>query len=45
MMGVVIHPDDILVVDRSLSPVASKIGVCALIGELTVKRLEPKNQQ
>ena len=40
MLGAGIHPDDILVVDRSLEPVAGKIVVCALNGELTVKRLE-----
>ncbi len=40
MLGVGIHPDDILVVDRSLEPVVGKIIICALNGELTVKRLK-----
>ena len=40
MLGAGIHPNDILVVDRSLEPVAGKIVICALNGELTVKRLE-----
>lgn len=39
MLGAGIHSDDILVVDRSLTPDAGKIVVCALNGELTVKRL------
>ena len=34
-----IHPDDILVVDRSLEPRHGKIVIAALDGELTVKRL------
>ena len=45
MLGAGIHPDDILVVDRSLSPDAGKIVVCALNGELTVKRLARDDQQ
>ena len=40
MLGAGIHPDDILVVDRSLEPVPGKIVICALNGELTVKRLQ-----
>lgn len=40
MLGAGIHPNDILVVDRSLNPVAGKIIICALNGELTVKRLK-----
>ncbi len=40
MLGVGIHPNDILVVDRSLNPVVGKIIICALNGELTVKRLK-----
>jgi len=39
MINAGIFPNDILVVDRSLEPVAGKIVVCALNGELTVKRL------
>jgi DNA polymerase V len=45
MLGAGIHPDDILVVDRSLEPVPGKIVICALNGELTVKRLERVNEQ
>jgi len=40
MLGAGIHPDDILVVDRSIEPVPGKVVICALNGELTVKRLK-----
>ncbi len=40
MLGAGIHPDDILVVDRSITPTVGKIVICALNGELTVKRLK-----
>lgn len=40
MLGAGIHPNDILVVDRSLDPVVGKIVICALNGELTVKRIK-----
>ncbi len=40
MLGAGIHPNDILVVDRSIEPVSGKIVICALNGELTVKRLQ-----
>ena len=43
MLGAGIHPNDILVVDRSIDPVPGKIVICALNGELTVKRLERHN--
>jgi DNA polymerase V len=43
MLGAGIHPNDILVVDRSIEPVAGKIVICALNGELTVKRLAREN--
>lgn len=39
MLGAGIHPNDILVVDRSKEPMPDKIVICALNGELTVKRL------
>ncbi|MGR9073030.1 MAG: LexA family protein [Gammaproteobacteria bacterium] len=39
MLGAGIHPNDILVVDRSIEPAPGKIVICALNGELTVKRL------
>jgi DNA polymerase V len=45
MLGAGIHPNDILVVDRSMEAVAGKIVICALNGELTVKRLERTNEQ
>ena len=34
-----IHPDDILVVDRSIEPRHGKIVIAAIDGHLTVKRL------
>jgi DNA polymerase V len=45
MIGAGIHPNDILVVDRSIEPVPGKIVICALNGELTVKRLDRENGQ
>ena len=42
MLGAGINPDDVLVVDRSVHPAVGKIVVCALDGELTVKRLRSK---
>jgi DNA polymerase V len=45
MLGAGIHPNDILVVDRSLKPVSGKIVICALNGELTVKRLLQENDR
>jgi DNA polymerase V len=45
MLGAGIHPNDILVVDRSIEPVPGKIVICALNGELTVKHLERDNEQ
>ena len=42
MLGAGINPDDILVVDRSAHAGVGKIVVCALDGELTVKRLRSK---
>jgi DNA polymerase V len=45
MLGAGIHPNDILIVDRSLEAVAGKIVICALNGELTVKRLQGVNGQ
>ena len=40
MLGAGIHPNDILVVDRSIDPVVGRIVICALNGELTIKRLK-----
>jgi DNA polymerase V len=45
MLGAGIHPNDILVIDRSLEPVPGKIVVCALNGELVVKRLKRRKGQ
>lgn len=45
MLGAGIHHNDILVVDRSIEPVPGKIVICALNGELTVKRLEHDGEQ
>ncbi|MBL4744576.1 MAG: translesion error-prone DNA polymerase V autoproteolytic subunit [Cycloclasticus sp.] len=42
MLGAGIHPGDVLVVDRSVHAGVGKIIVCALDGELTVKRLRSK---
>ncbi|MGJ0486285.1 MAG: LexA family protein [Methylomicrobium sp.] len=39
MIAAGIYPNDILVIDRSIEPVPGKIVICALNGELTVKRL------
>lgn len=43
MINAGIHPNDILVVDRSIEAVPGNIVVCALNDELTVKRLEREN--
>lgn len=43
MLDAGIHPNDILVVDRSIEPVPGKIVICALNGALTVKRLLRRN--
>ncbi|MGZ5029556.1 MAG: LexA family protein [Methylobacter sp.] len=45
MIGAGIHHNDILVVDRSIEPVSGKVVICALNGELTVKRLERGNNK
>lgn len=39
MIGAGVHPDDILVVDRSEEPRSGKIVIAVINGELTVKRL------
>jgi DNA polymerase V len=39
MIGAGIHPEDILVVDRSISPTSGKIVIAVVDGDLTVKRL------
>lgn len=40
MLGARIEPDDILVVDRSLTPASGRIVVAIVNGEFTVKRLK-----
>jgi DNA polymerase V len=45
MLGAGIHHNDILVVDRSIEPVSGHIVICALNGELTVKRLDRHHSQ
>jgi DNA polymerase V len=45
MLGAGIHPNDILVVDRSIDPVSGHIVICALNGELTVKRLAKDDER
>ena len=39
MIGLGIHHNDILIVDRSLEPVSGKVVIAVVNGELTVKRL------
>lgn len=45
MINAGIHPDDILVVDRSIDPTDGRIVIAVLDGELTVKRLSKRNGQ
>ena len=45
MLGAGIHPDDILIVDRSLTPTNGKIVIAVLDGDLTVKRLRQDGKQ
>ncbi|KXJ41558.1 MAG: DNA polymerase V [Methylothermaceae bacteria B42] len=45
MIGAGIYPNDILVVDRSLEPMPGRIVICALNGELAVKRLKSIENQ
>jgi DNA polymerase V len=40
MINAGIFPNDILVINRALEPTPGKIVICAVNGELTVKRLE-----
>lgn len=40
-----IHPNDILIVDRSINPQHGKVIIAVLNGELTVKRLYQKQNQ
>ena len=45
MINAGIHPDDILIVDRSLEATDKKIVIAVLDGELTVKRLRYRHSQ
>lgn len=45
MIGAGIFPNDILVINRAVQPLPGKIVVCALNGELTVKRLARDGEQ
>lgn len=45
MIDAGIHDNDILIVDRSITPVTGKIVVAALDGQLTVKRLHKTNEK
>lgn len=45
MIGAGIHNNDILVVDRSVEATMGKVVICALNGELTVKRLARQSGQ
>lgn len=45
MIGAGIHHDDILVVDRSLTPLSGKIVIAIVDGELTVKRFLQHGQK
>jgi DNA polymerase V len=40
MTGAGIHPGDILIVDRALTPVPGRVVIAVVNGELTVKRLK-----
>jgi len=43
MIGAGLDDNDLLVIDRSISPANNKIAVCFLDGEFTVKRLRVEN--
>jgi DNA polymerase V len=45
MIDAGLNDNDLLVIDRSLSPAHNKIAVCFLDGEFTVKRLRVKNDE
>lgn len=45
MIGAGIYENDLLIVDRSVSPTHGKIVIAAIDGQLTVKRLSQKNNQ
>ena len=45
MIDAGLNDNDLLVIDRSLSPAHNKIAVCFLDGEFTVKRLKVENDE
>lgn len=45
MIGAGLNHDDLLVIDRSLSPENNKIAVCFLDGDFTVKRLRVEGKE
>lgn len=45
MINAGIHDNDILIVDRSITPITGKIVIVAIDGQLTVKRLHKKNNK
>ena len=45
MVGTGIHPDDLLIVDRSLEPKDKSVVIVNLNGETMVKRLRIKNHK
>jgi len=45
MINAGIHPNDILIVDRSLEPTSGRIVIASVNGELTVKRLIKENNR
>ncbi len=45
MVAAGIHDGDLLIIDRSLSPVAGRLVVAALAGELVVRRLHQVKEQ
>lgn len=45
MIGAGLDDNDLLVIDRSISPTNNKIAVCFLDGEFTVKRLRVEGEE
>jgi len=45
MIGAGIHPDDLLIVDRSLEPVDRKVVIAVVNGDLTVKRFRRRGDR
>jgi len=45
MIGAGIHPEDLLIVDRSLEPTDRRVVIAILNGELTVKRLRRRGDR